>query len=181
MTTAQAESTIPTGSWQSDPIHSSIGFAVKHMVGTFRGTFKEFDARVSDASGSPEISGRAKVQSVQVSEENLYGHLLSPEFFDAEQHPEIIFESKEISNDGDQLVVNGELTVKGNTKPVVARGEISGPLLGPDENERLGIDLETKVDRHDYGLDWQMDLPGGGGVLGDEVTLTVHLELIKEA
>jgi polyisoprenoid-binding protein YceI len=151
------------------------------MVGTFRGTFKEFDARVSDASGSPEISGRAKVQSVQVPEENLYGHLLSPEFFDAKQHPEIIFESKEISKDGDQLVVNGELTVKGNTKPVLARGEISGPLLGPDENERLGLDLETKVDRHDYGLDWQMDLPGGGGVLGDEVTLTVHLELIKEA
>jgi polyisoprenoid-binding protein YceI len=181
MTTAQAESTIPTGSWQSDPVHSSIGFAVKHMVGTFRGTFKEFDARVSDASGSPEFSGRAKVQSIQVSEENLYGHLLSPEFFDAEQHPEIIFESKEISKDGDQLVVNGELTVKGNTKLVVARGEISGPLLGPDENERLGIDLETKVDRHEYGLDWQMDLPGGGGVLGDEVTLTVHLELIKEA
>ena len=116
-----------------------------------------------------------------MTEENLYGHLLSPEFFDAEQHPEIIFESKEISKDGDQLVVNGELTVKGNTKPVLARGGISGPLLGPDENERLGIDLETKVDRHDYGLDWQMDLPGGGGVLGDEVTLTVHLELIKEA
>jgi len=151
------------------------------MVGTFRGTFKEFDARVSDASGSSEISGRAKVQSVQVPDENLYGHLLSPDFFDAEQHPEIIFESKEISKDGDQLVVNGELTVKGNTKPVVARGEVSGPLLGPDENERLGIDLETKVDRHDYGLDWQMDLPGGGGVLGDEVTLNVHLELVKEA
>jgi polyisoprenoid-binding protein YceI len=181
MATAQAESTIPTGSWQSDPVHSSIGFAVKHVVGTFRGSFKEFDARVSDASGAPEISGRAKVESVQVPEQNLYGHLLSPEFFDAEQHPEIIFESKEISSEGDQLVVNGELTVKGTTKPVVARGEVSGPALGPDENERIGIDLETKVDRHDYGLDWQMDLPGGGKTLGDEVTLTVHLELVKEA
>lgn len=180
-TTTQAESTIPTGTWQSDPIHSSVGFAVKHVVGTFGGTFNHFAATLSDASGSPQLSGRAKVESVHVSDENLYGHLLSPEFFDAEQHPEIIFESKEISKDGDQLVVNGELTVKGNTKPVLARGGISGPLLGPDENERLGIDLETKVDRHDYGLDWQMDLPGGGGVLGDEVTLTVHLELIKEA
>jgi polyisoprenoid-binding protein YceI len=175
MATAQAESTIPTGTWQSDPVHSSIGFAVKHMVGTFRGTFKEFDARVSDASGS------SKVQSVQVPDENLYGHLLSPDFFDAEQHPEIIFESKEISKDGDQLVVNGELTVKGNTKPVAARGEITGPVVDPQDNERIGIDLETKVDRHDYGLDWQMDLPGGGGVLGDEVTLTIHLELVKEA
>src|SRR5712672_2136981 len=136
MATAQAESTIPTGSWQSDPVHSSIGFAVKHVVGTFRGTFKEFDARVSDASGSPQVSGRAKVQSVQVPEENLYGHLLSPEFFYAEQHPEIIFDSKEISKDGDQLVVNFFLTVTGATKAVVARGEVSGPVVGPDENER---------------------------------------------
>ena len=181
MATAQAESTIPTGSWQSDKVHSSIGFAVKHMVGTFRGSFNEFDARVSDASGTPELSGRAKVESVQVQEENLYGHLLSPEFFDAEQHPEIIFDSREISREGDQLVVNGELTVKGNTKPVVARGEISGPIVDPGENERIGIDLETKVDRYDFGLDWQMDLPGGGKTLGDEVTLTVHLELVKEA
>jgi polyisoprenoid-binding protein YceI len=181
MTTAQAESTIPTGSWQSDPIHSHVGFAVKHVVGTFRGSFNEFDARVSDASGSPELSGRAKVDSVQVLEENLYGHLLSPEFFDAEQHPEIIFEANQISRDGDEVAVGGELTVKGVTKPVVARGEISGPAIGPDENERIGIDLETKVDRHDYGLDWQMDLPGGGKTLGDEVTLTVHLELVKEA
>jgi polyisoprenoid-binding protein YceI len=181
MTTAQAESTIPTGSWQSDPVHSSAGFAVKHVVGTFRGSFDGFDGRLSDVSGSPELSGQAKVDSVQVQEENLYGHLLSPEFFDAEQHPEIIFESKEISTEGDQVVVNGELTVKGITKPVVARGEISGPALGPDENERIGIDLETKVDRHDYGLDWQMNLPGGGKTLGDEVTLTVHLELVKEA
>jgi polyisoprenoid-binding protein YceI len=180
-TTTQAESTIPTGTWQSDPIHSSVGFAVKHVVGTFRGTFNHFAATLSDASGSPQLSGRAKVESVHVSDENLYGHLLSAEFFDAEQHPEIIFESKEISRDGDKVTVEGELTVKGITKPVVARGEIAGPAPGPDENDRLGIDLETIVDRHDFGLDWQMDLPGGGKTLGDDVTLTVHVELVKEA
>jgi polyisoprenoid-binding protein YceI len=179
-TTTQAESTIPTGTWQSDPIHSSVGFAVKHVVGTFRGTFNEFAATLSHASGSPQLSGRTKVESVHVSDENLYGHLLSPEFFDGEQHPEIIFESKEISRDGDKVTVEGELTVKGVTKPVVARGEIAGPAPGPDENDRLGIDLETIVDRHDFGLDWQMDLPGGGKTLGDDVTLTVHVELVKE-
>jgi polyisoprenoid-binding protein YceI len=180
MTTAQAESTIPTGTWQSDPIHSSVGFAVKHVVGTFRGSFDAFDATLSDASGSPQLSGRAKVESVQVKEENLYGHLLSPEFFDAEQHPEILFESKQISRDGDRVVVEGDLTVKGVTKSVTARGEIAGPAAGPDEKDRIGIDLETIVDRHDFGLDWQMDLPGGGKTLGDDVTLTVHVELIEE-
>jgi polyisoprenoid-binding protein YceI len=181
MATAQAESTIPTGTWQSDPIHSHAGFSVKHMVGTFRGSLKDFAASLSDSSGEPQLSGSSPVESLEVKEENLYGHLLSPEFFDAEQYPEIKFESKRIWRDGDEVAFEGELTVKGNTKPVTARGEITGPAEGPDGSQRLGIDLETKVNRHDYGLDWEMDLPNGGKVLGDEVTLTVHLELVKDA
>jgi polyisoprenoid-binding protein YceI len=180
MTTAQAESTIPAGTWQSDPIHSHVGFAVKHIVGTFRGSFGEFEARLSDSAGEPQLSGRVPAESVEVKEENLQGHLLSPEFFDVERTPEISFQSTGISAEDGQVVVDGELSVKGITKPVVARGEVSGPAPGPDGNERLGIDLETKVDRHDYGLDWQMELPGGGKALGDEVTLSVHLELIKD-
>jgi polyisoprenoid-binding protein YceI len=181
MSTAQAESTIPTGVWKSDPVHSSVGFAVRHVVGTFRGSFGRFEAELSDASGEPRLSGRVPVESVQVDEENLYGHLLSPEFFDKDLNPEIVSESKGIARDGDQVVVDGELTVKGVTKPVVARGEIAGPAVGPADSERIGIELETKVDRHDFGLDWQMDLPDGGKTLGDEVTLTVHLELVEES
>jgi polyisoprenoid-binding protein YceI len=180
MSTAQAESTIPTGVWKSDPVHSSVGFAVRHVVGTFRGGFGTFEAELSDASGEPRLSGRVPVESVQVEEENLYGHLLSPEFFDNQINPEIVFESTGISHEGDQVVVEGELTVKGVTKPVVARGEIAGPAAGPADTERIGIELETKVDRHDFGLDWQMDLPDGGKTLGDEVTLTAHLELVRE-
>jgi polyisoprenoid-binding protein YceI len=180
MSTAQAESTIPTGTWQSDPVHSHVGFAVKHVVGTFRGSFGEFEATLSDTSGQPQLVGRVPAESVQVREENLQGHLLSPEFFDVEQTPEISFQSTGIQAEDGQVVIDGELTVKGITKPVVARGEINGPAAGPDGNDRIGLDLETKVDRHDYGLDWQMELPGGGKTLGDEVTLSVHLELIKE-
>ena len=180
MTTAQAESTIPTGTWQSDPVHSHVGFAVKHVVGTFRGSFGEFEATLGDASGQPQLSGRVPAESVQVKDENLQGHLLSPEFFDVEKTPEISFQSTGIAAEDGQVVIDGELTVKGITRPVVARCEISGPAAGPDGNDRIGLDLDTKVDRHDYGLDWQMELPGGGKTLGDEVTLSVHLELIKE-
>jgi polyisoprenoid-binding protein YceI len=79
------------------------------------------------------------------------------------------------------LVLDGELTVKGITKEITARGEIAGPAPGPADTERIGIELETIVDRHDFGLDWQMDLPGGGKTLGDDVTLTVHVELINES
>jgi polyisoprenoid-binding protein YceI len=180
MSTAQAESTIPTGVWKSDPIHSHVGFAVRHVVGTFRGDFGRFEAELSDSSGEPRLSGRVPVESVRVDEENLYGHLLSPEFFDSEVNPEIAFDSTAISSEGDHLVIEGELTVKGITKPVVARGEIAGPAAGPADSVRVGIELEAKVDRHDFGLDWQMELPDGGDTLGDEVTLTVHLELVKE-
>jgi polyisoprenoid-binding protein YceI len=181
MPTAQAESTIPTGTWQSDPVHSTVGFAVRHAVGTFRGSFGQFEASFSDASGEPRLSGRVPVDTVEVKEENLEAHLLSPEFFDKDQTPEITFESSKVASDGDQLVVDGELTVKGVTKPVTARGKLSGPIPGPDGSDRLGVELETTVDRHDYGLDWNMDMPDGSKILGDEVTLTVHLELIKEA
>ncbi|HSD23882.1 MAG TPA: YceI family protein [Solirubrobacterales bacterium] len=181
MTTAQAESTIPTGTWQSDPIHSSVGFAVRHAVGTFRGAFGEFEAALSDASGETRLSGRVPVESVQVKEENLETHLLSPEFFDRDRTPEITFESSRIAREDGRLAVEGDLTVRGISRHLVAGGEINGPIPGPDGNDRLGIDLETKVDRHDYGLDWNMDLPDGTEMLGDEVTLTVHLELVKGA
>jgi polyisoprenoid-binding protein YceI len=180
MATAQAESTIPTGTWQSDPVHSSVGFAVRHAVGTFRGSFGEFDATLSDASGEPRLAGRVPVRTVQVKEENLETHLLSPEFFDADQAPEITFESGRVAVEDDALVVDGELNVRGTGREVVARGEINGPIPGPDGKDRLGIDLETTVDRHEFGLDWNMDLPDGSKMLGDEVTLTVHLELVKE-
>jgi polyisoprenoid-binding protein YceI len=181
MTTAQAESTIPTGTWQSDPVHSHVGFAVRHAVGTFRGSFGKFEATLSDASGDPRLTGQVPVDSVQVKDENLEAHLLSPEFFDKDQAPEIRFESTKLDSEDGQIAVEGELTVKGITKAVVARGEITGPAPGPDGNDRLGVDLETKVDRHDYGLDWNMDMPDGSKILGDEVTLSVHLELIREA
>ncbi|HET9120710.1 MAG TPA: YceI family protein [Solirubrobacterales bacterium] len=181
MTTAQAESTIPTGTWQSDPVHSSVGFSVRHAVGTFRGGFGQFEATLSDALGEPRLTGRVPVDTVQVKEENLEAHLLSPEFFDKDQAPEIGFESSKVTLEDDNLVVEGELTVKGNSRKVVATGDINGPIPGPDGNDRLGIDLATVVDRHDFGLDWNMDMPDGSKMLGDEVTLSVHLELVKEA
>jgi polyisoprenoid-binding protein YceI len=180
MATAQAESTIPTGTWQSDPVHSTVGFSVRHAVGTFRGSFGKFEATLSNASGEQQLTGHVPVESVEVKEENLEAHLLSPEFFDRDQTPEISFESTGIAVRDGQVAVDGDLTVKGVSKAVVARGELNGPITGPDGNERLGLDLEAKVDRHDYGLDWNMDMPDGSKILGDEVTLTVHLELVKE-
>jgi polyisoprenoid-binding protein YceI len=181
MTTAEA--ILPKGNWKSDPVHSSVGFSVKHMggAGTFHGGFEDYDVSLDLVDGEPSLSGVAQVESVNVKDENLKGHLLSPEFFDSERHPEITFLARDASANGDGIVVEGDLTVKGVTRAVQASGTLNGPVTGPDGGQRIGIDLETVVDRHDFGLDWNADLPDGQKMLGDEVTLTVHLELASQA
>jgi polyisoprenoid-binding protein YceI len=180
MPTAQAESTIPTGTWQSDPVHSRVAFSVKHMVvATYRAGFDDFDIRVSDESGEPKIAGEARVESIESRDEQQRAHLLSPDFFDAENYPAIRFESTAIRREGDQLVVDGDLTIKDNTRHVTATGEISGPVVDIADTEKVGIDLEAKVDRTQFGLNWNAPLPKGGFAVENEVTLTVHLELVR--
>ena len=101
MTTVQAETAIPTGVWKSDPVHSQVGFAVKHMVvATFRGTFTDYGVALANEDGEPRLYGAVRTDSVQVRDENLRGHLLSPEFFDSERYPEITFTSTGIRADG---------------------------------------------------------------------------------
>ena len=180
MTTAQAESTIPTGTWQSDPVHSRVGFSVKHMVvATYRAGFDDFEIRLSDEDGQPKISGEAKVESIDARDEQQKGHLLSPDFFDADNYPAIKFESTDVRRDGDTLTVDGELTIKDNTRHVTAVGETSGPVVDIADQEKIGIDLETRVDRTEFGLNWNAPLPKGGFAVDNEVTLSVHLELVR--
>ena len=181
MTTVQAEATIPTGVWKSDPVHSHVGFSVRHMVvATFRGSFADFDVTLANRDGAPSLHGAVRTESVQAADENLKGHLLSPEFFDSERFPEITFTSTGIRADDGELVVDGDLTIKGTTKRVEARGQIDGPVAHPAGGERIGIDLETQVDRTEFGLNWNAPMPSGGVAVQNEVTLTVHLELARE-
>jgi len=181
MTTVQADTAIPTGIWKSDPVHSQAGFAVKHMVvATFRGTFTDFAVTLANEDGDLRIYGAVRADSVQVRDPNLNGHLLSPEFFDADRYPEITFTSTGIRAEGDDLVVDGDLTIKDTTKRVEARGRISGPVAHPAGGERIGIELETQVDRTEFGLRWNAPMPSGGVAVENEVTLTVHLELARE-
>jgi polyisoprenoid-binding protein YceI len=181
MATVTQETTIPTGIWKSDPIHSSVGFAVKHMVvATFRGAFTDFDVTLDNSDGEPRLYGAVRVPSVDVRDEGLKGHLLAPDFFDAERAPELRFTSTDIRAEGGELVIDGELEIKGTNRPVQSRGTIVGPIEDPAGGVRLGVDLATTVDRREYGLNWNAELPKGGFALENEVTLSVHLELAKE-
>jgi polyisoprenoid-binding protein YceI len=182
MATVTQETGIPAGIWKSDPVHSSVGFAVRHMgVATFRGAFTDFDVTLANEDGEPRLYGAARAGSVDVRDENLNGHLLSPEFFDVERHPEITFTSSQLEATDGGLTVRGRLTIKGVTEEVEAHGVIVGPVQHPAGGERIGIDLEAVVDRTEFGLRWNAPLPGGGVAVQNEVTLEVHLELAKEA
>ena len=175
-TEQQVTTGVPTGTWVSDPVHSSIGFAITHStVLTFRGRVGEFDARLVDG----RLEGTAKVASIQVEDENLTAHLQTPDFFDAEQFPELRFVSSAIERDGDRISVSGDLTIRGVTVPVELPGTIAGPVTDGYGKERLGLELETTVDRHDFGVSWNADLPGGGAMLADEVMITASLALVE--
>lgn len=175
---------VTTGSWKLDTVHSHVGFAVKHMVvSTFRGSFGEYDGSLTTGGdGALQLQGSVAVDSIQVKDENLAGHLKSPDFFDSANHPEISFSSSDIRvGEQGELEVSGELTIKGNARPVTARGSITGPHVDIAGNDKLGVELEAQVDRREFGLEWNAPLPKGGFALDNDVKIQVSLELVREA
>jgi polyisoprenoid-binding protein YceI len=177
MTTATA---IPAGTYSTDGVHSSAGFAVKHMLATFRGSFGTVNAQVTVAEeGSARLDGTVPVSSVIVKDENLQAHLASPEFFDAEQYPEIRFHGLDLTVDGPAATLTGDLTIKGHTERVTAEGSVVGPIEDPFGNTKLGLQFETVVDRTKFGLNWNAPLPKGGFMLANDVTISVDLELAQ--
>ncbi len=172
------EPTLPSGTWQLDPVHSRAAFSVRHSgIATFRGHFNDVSAKLDDGV----LTGSVAVASVEVAVDKLKGHLMAPDFFDAEQFPEITFTAADISLVGERATVRGELTLRGVTKALEAAGTVSGPATYLDGNERIAIALETVINRHDFGVSWNAPLPSGGNAVGDDVTLTVDLELVRPA
>jgi polyisoprenoid-binding protein YceI len=174
---------LPSGTYRLDPVHSSASFAVKHMVvATFRGRFEDFDATLTvDEAGNRRLSGVVQVGSLEVKDDNLKAHLGSPDFFDIERYPEIRFEGPqiEIGPDG-ELKIAGQLTIRGQTHRVESTGTISGPAVTLGDVTKVGLTLETVIDRTQYGLNWNAPLPKGGFALANDVKLTVELELAHE-
>jgi polyisoprenoid-binding protein YceI len=175
---------IATGTWSIDKVHSHVGFSVKHMVvATFRGRFEDYDGGLSvGENGEPRLEGTVTVDSIVVKDENLAGHLKAADFFDTAQYPQIRFRSTAVRvHEGGELEVDGELTIKDRTHNVSARGTVSGPHEDIAGNEKLGIELETVVDRREFGLEWNAPLPKGGFALENDVKLEVSLELVRQA
>jgi polyisoprenoid-binding protein YceI len=168
------------GSYDADPVHSSFAFAVRYMgVSTFRGTLDDVSATLEAGPDGASLEGAAQVDSISIrAPQQFRDHVLSAEFFDVADHPQIVFRSDrvELGEDG-RAVVDGELTIKGTTLPVHAEGSWvpEAELFGARKG---GLTLEATLDRTAHGLAWNADLPTGGKALADDVTLTVELALV---
>jgi polyisoprenoid-binding protein YceI len=175
---------ISIGTWSIDKVHSHVGFSVKHMVvSNFRSRFEDYDGALTvSENGEPHLEGYVNVDSIVVRDENLAAHLKAPDFFDSERYPQIRFLSTAVRvQEGGELEVDGELTIKDRTHNVTARGTISGPHEDIAGNDKLGLELETVVDRREFGLEWNAPLPKGGFAVDNDVKLQVSLELVRQA
>ncbi len=180
MTTTATKTEIPAGTWSIDAVHSSASFEVEHNgFSLFRTSFRELDAKLTSTDGL-KLEGAVPVESIDVTQPDFRAHLLSPEFFDSARHPNIEFSSDDLTVTDNEVTLRGELTLAGKSNPVEATGAFRGPLTDPMGGERVAISLKATVNRHEYGIGWNMDLPNGEKVLGDDVTLLVELELVKE-
>lgn len=182
MSTETLSQQVPAGTWTVDPIHSSIQFGVTHGgIATFRSGFDEYSATLTGGE-QPRLEGAVEVSSIEIAEEQLKGHLMGPDFFDAERHPQLKFTSTELAVAEDGSVrLEGELEIRGEPRTVDAVGRFAKLPAYLDGNERLGLSLETTVDRREFGLDWQAELPSGGNAVEFEVTINVELQFIAEA
>ena len=171
----------PPGTWSLDKVHSSIAFQVPYLAGAFNGTFREFDGTLDVADDGVALTGVAKVASVDVKDDNLSAHLQSPDFFDAESHPELRFASDRIALDGDSVRVAGEIEIKGVKRAIEATGAAHGPVSNLQGDDSLRLQLTTTIDRTEFGVSWNAELPGGGKALSDDVTILAELYFVKRA
>ena len=174
MSTTIDQAVIPTGTWTADTVHSGLSFEVPYAVATFSGDVPGFQATLTDGV----LAGSAQIASLRVKDEALQAHLLSPEFFDAERHPEVSFTSTAIRSEGDRVAFDGDLTIKGVTKPATLEGTITGPAVDHFGATRVGFKLETVIDRREFDINWNMPLPSGEPALSNDVTLKADLTLV---
>jgi len=165
--------------WKLDPPHSSATFSVHYIVGRYRAGFASFDATLDLSGAEPRLEGSVDVTSLTIGLDVFKQHMLGEEFFQADKHPEIHFASTSFRQDGEQVEVVGDLTIRGVTKTVTAKGVMSEPIETLYTGPSIGLQLQAEVSRRDFGIDsWNPELPGGGLALADRLTLDVDLAFL---
>jgi polyisoprenoid-binding protein YceI len=182
-TTTPAAVEIPTGTWTVDPVHSSIGFEVKHFgISTFRGRFTGYEGTLETADGAlARVEGNVQVDSVDVRDEQLAAHLQSEDFFDAANYPSIAFASTGVRAVEDGYELDGDLTIRGVTKPVTLNVQVDGAGEDPFGGYRLSVVGSGEINRFDYGIPFAAKTPNGALLAGEKVRLVLSVEAVKEA
>jgi polyisoprenoid-binding protein YceI len=184
-TTTSLSTVVPAGTWSVDPAHSKVGFAVKHMgIATVRGEFKEFEGtlEIGEDLSSAKAYGTVKVQSVDTNELQRDDHLRSQDFFDAQQHPELSFESTRIEAlDDQEFRITGNLTLHGVTNEVVLHADVQGTDVDPWGNERVGLEITGQLSRGDYEMKFNQALGSGNMLVADKVKLALDISAVKQA
>ena len=184
--TATTLAGLTTGTWTIDSSHTEVGFVVRHMmVSKVKGRFSKVEGTITVAENVLESSVQATVPaaSIDTRDENRDNHLRSADFFDAETYPELTFVSTGIRADGDDFLLDGDLTIKGVTRPVTFELEYNGAAANPLANgaPAAGFSAETEISRKDFGLEWNVALETGGVLVGDKVKLVLEIEAGKSA
>lgn len=168
------------GVWNDDKVHTSVRYEIVHNgIAPYRGSFTDVEASLEYGDDGVKIKGTVDLTSVDLKDEQQKGHVLSPDFFDAERYPTATYESSNVQIDGNNVTVEGELTLKGETKPLTVTGIIAQPSDNIAGGETVHVVLNGTLNRQDYGVSWNADLPNGNSVLGDEVNVEVSLEFVK--
>lgn len=169
--------------WTIDPTHSEVGFKVKHMMFTnVKGLFNDYSADIdfNDDLKEANLQFEAKINSLFTNNADRDNHLKSADFFDAEQYPSLKFKSTNIQGNGSEYEITGDLTIKGITKPVTLNAEFSGLMTDPWGNTKVGLNLDGKINRKDFGLTYNAALETGGVLVGEDVKLNAEIQLVEQ-
>lgn len=180
MTDIATRSDYIVGTWKLDPDHSQLTFSVKHMaISKVRGTFETWDVTVATTEDPKDITVEATIDvaSVNTKQEQRDQHLRTSDFFLVDEYPTMTFKSTSFEVDGDDFTLVGDLTLRGVTKPVTLKGEFGGLVTDDYGRTKAGASASTKINRHDFGVSWNAALEAGGFTLGDDVTISIDLQV----
>jgi polyisoprenoid-binding protein YceI len=171
--------------WGIDASHSTVQFKVKHLViTTVTGKFEDFTGSVEATEDFSNIQAtfEAKIASITTGNESRDGHLKSPDFFAAEEFPTLNFVSTGLVKKGEEdFVLNGDLTIRGVTKPIALNVTYGGTMTDPWGQVKAGFELSGSIKRKEFGLMWDVITEAGGAVVSDEVKLVADIQLVKQA
>lgn len=171
-----------TGTWRLDPAHSEIAFSVRHLaISKVKGVFEDFDVTVVAPENPADATVEATIEiaSVNTKQAQRDQHLRTSDFFAADEHPQMRFRSTSLRPEEDGgFVLEGDLTLRGVTRPVTLKGELGGITTDGYGQTKAGVEARTRINRHDFGVSWNAALEAGGMTLGDEVTITFDLQLV---